>query len=648
MKDNGDAEMDTSGGTSPKGTFEDACQRVYPSAVRLAYSTLHSADDSEDAVQESFSKVFQGLLGGKKIKNLDHYLLRTVGRKSIDILRARKRRPLQEVELEETLVAEELSDDARERNELIGEAAKSLPERYSQALWLKEREGFNEREIGEILGTSQDSAQKLVKRGREQLLRRYVELVGATPGEPAECRDRTERYWDMLTGEIPGEERQEQEQHSKGCRYCGPKLESMRVAASYGLVLPIGIALLLNRRDELIRGIVSQPVAARTPAPAQPRIVSQSRVLLISLAVLVLGTGWVPDQQPLQLQQTSPPTASIVSATPSPSPSIEPSPSPSPSPTPSPAPTPSPSPSVAPSPAPTVVPVVSACPAAPTGPLVYINSGELTYRSGANASDQRLTSTGGQTDALWWRPGHRQVAYKTVSGGTLLGTVHLYDLNTGGTVWTLARQVIYFAFSPDGSSYVGITPNIVNGQVASYTAEFGAVAGAATNTFNFAGFNDPWPNNYAEAQYQYIQAEQPLEGAFWVSSNLVYVGLLATNYHSISPAGDLPPAGFQRDTTPVEAAIWTLPSNTQIRPSTYEGPTSLVLTCAGGSTEYYPVGQPMPVDHFSVSGDGRTALVTIFGGPSCPLDISTVAADQTTKRLTSNCRSGVPIWQPGG
>ena len=108
-----------------------------------------------------------------------------------------------------------------------------------------------------------------IKRGREQLLRRYVELVGATPGEPAECRDRTERYWDMLTGEIPGEERQEQEQHSKGCRYCGPKLESMRVAASYGLVLPIGIALLLNRRDELIRGIVSQPVAARTPAPAR-------------------------------------------------------------------------------------------------------------------------------------------------------------------------------------------------------------------------------------------------------------------------------------------------------------------------------------------------------------------------------------------
>jgi hypothetical protein len=517
-----------------------------------------------------------------------------VYRKAIDILRSRKHQVVEEVKLEETVFAEEIDDDARERNELIAESAKSLPPQYSAALWLYEREGKSEREIGDILMTSQDSAQKLVMRGRQQLGRRYIELAGAMPGEPEACQARTERLWDMLTGEIPPEERLEHEAHAHNCQFCRPKLERLRVAAAYGLVLPLAVSELLRRRDEVIRLVMTRPVAAHTP------ILQRWALPATAVLLLIIGAATAP----ALIQLPSPTRGPAAQLTPS-----------------------------------------AAIPAIPLGGFAYLHNRELAYSAKIGAEPVQLTSTGGRVDDFAWTADGRALVYKVKnSDSTLLGELHQVDLaNRTIGKWTLPGAAC-FSLSPDGTSYVAGVPVHNADGTWSYRLLIGATGQAPDPAREIdlkTGVDDKLIVGYLSEVPDYVRS-LPGGGApmlFWTNAGIFF-----------DPFG---PGQYQIDPTTKAVSPWNM-TNYGDPLIAYRGPAdspfslqfgrAVVINSSGQTILRSIPGQVL--EFLSVSPDGTRALVTTFPTGGNGYDMSAVALDGSITAISSDGASAKGLWQP--
>lgn len=147
---------------------------------RIALRMTGSAADADDLTQRVFEKAWTALPDFKARARISTWLYRVTVNASLDLLRARKRRPLSDAQSldsvdpkrgPESLVA------SAQTAALVERAILRLPEKYRVVVILRDIEGRPYKEIRSILRLPITTLKMRAVRGREQLSR-IIERMG--------------------------------------------------------------------------------------------------------------------------------------------------------------------------------------------------------------------------------------------------------------------------------------------------------------------------------------------------------------------------------------------------------------------------------------------------------------------------------------
>ncbi len=131
--------------------------------LRTAARMLGRPQEAEDAVQETFLKLFRGINGFRSGSRFSTYLFQILHNTCLDMLRRRK--PAVEVSEMDAL-------GARPSHELahsLAQAVDSLPEQMRASFVLFAIEEYSQEEVAEILGVSVGTIKASVHRARKKL-----------------------------------------------------------------------------------------------------------------------------------------------------------------------------------------------------------------------------------------------------------------------------------------------------------------------------------------------------------------------------------------------------------------------------------------------------------------------------------------------
>lgn len=155
---------------------------------RVAYSVLLNSHDAEDAVQETFLKLFRNG-GWQDLENERAFLARVAWRIAVDRRPPQLRSAFPGVEAEGSPAeaAEAVSPDsgpertliAANQQALIHRMIDALPEELRVPLVLSANDELNSREIGTVLGVPESTVRTRLQRAR-QMLRQKLGAVEKT------------------------------------------------------------------------------------------------------------------------------------------------------------------------------------------------------------------------------------------------------------------------------------------------------------------------------------------------------------------------------------------------------------------------------------------------------------------------------------
>jgi RNA polymerase sigma-70 factor (ECF subfamily) len=164
------------GGTAGAIAFERLVERHADAVYRVCAGHL-GAQEAEDAAQEVFLRVHQGLAGFHGDSQLSTWIYRVATNVSLTRSRQRRRRP-RPASLDTTLEAatpsareglEEL--ESLERRDAVRQAVRELPEEQRAVAVLRALEGFSFEEVARILGIKRPTAESRMNRAKEKLKR---------------------------------------------------------------------------------------------------------------------------------------------------------------------------------------------------------------------------------------------------------------------------------------------------------------------------------------------------------------------------------------------------------------------------------------------------------------------------------------------
>ena len=146
--------------------FEEVYKTYYKLLFYVANEILGNVHDAEDAVHQAFISI------AKNIKKIDEikcpktrsYVVTIVENKAIDLYRTKKRRT--EVELSEEVLG--LSVEYEGDDRLVSCILK-LPAQYREVILLKYEQGYNTREIAQMLKLTVSNTNKILQRAKNKL-----------------------------------------------------------------------------------------------------------------------------------------------------------------------------------------------------------------------------------------------------------------------------------------------------------------------------------------------------------------------------------------------------------------------------------------------------------------------------------------------
>lgn len=143
--------------------YNQYCSGMFYVALRFVKNT----NDAEDIVQESFIKAFQKIHQFKGDVSFGAWLKRIVINKSIDFLKSKKERL---VSLDENYMQVVEDDDWTVEDgislEEVKLAMEQLPEKYKYVVMMFLLEGYDHREISNVLGLSETACRTRLLRGK--------------------------------------------------------------------------------------------------------------------------------------------------------------------------------------------------------------------------------------------------------------------------------------------------------------------------------------------------------------------------------------------------------------------------------------------------------------------------------------------------
>jgi len=163
-------------GVAGRGDLE-AFERLYEKhggrMKSIAANLLGSVSDAEDAVQESFLKVYRGAATFRGGARFSTWIYRILLNTCYDSMRRRRRRPEGEDPADSSDARLDLpaaGSDHPLRLELEDSLSR-LPERPRTVFLLSAVEGFTHRELGEVLGIPKATSRTLLFEARRELQR---------------------------------------------------------------------------------------------------------------------------------------------------------------------------------------------------------------------------------------------------------------------------------------------------------------------------------------------------------------------------------------------------------------------------------------------------------------------------------------------
>jgi RNA polymerase sigma-70 factor (ECF subfamily) len=164
--------------------FEELVRRHTRPLLRTARRLLGSEEDARDAVQDAFVAAFRSIGGFESMAMLSTWLHRIVVNASLMRLRARRRRPEEDIEQylpsflpdghpsESTAAWSEPAETTLQREELratVRKAIDALPDTYRVVLLLRDIEERPTGEVAAILGTTPNAVKIRLHRARQAL-----------------------------------------------------------------------------------------------------------------------------------------------------------------------------------------------------------------------------------------------------------------------------------------------------------------------------------------------------------------------------------------------------------------------------------------------------------------------------------------------
>lgn len=144
---------------------------------KIAHSYLHNDEDAADAIQDTILSCFENLHSLKQNRYFKTWLTRILINKCKDILEKRSRVMYMNT-LPETPVYQEDFETAEWTQVLA-----PLNEKYRIVLLLYYMEGFNTREISEILDLRESTVKSRLQRGRQKISQEYQYKVRVKEGQ---------------------------------------------------------------------------------------------------------------------------------------------------------------------------------------------------------------------------------------------------------------------------------------------------------------------------------------------------------------------------------------------------------------------------------------------------------------------------------
>jgi RNA polymerase sigma-70 factor, ECF subfamily len=170
--------------SSDEAEFAALVERQSRFVFRVAHAVLLNRADAEDAVQETFMKLYRNG-GWRNVENERAFLARVTWRVAVDRLPRRKEALSVDGDPESGTPREAQSDDPGPEERLlhadqharIHAMIDALPEELRLPLVLSASDELNSREIGGVLGIPEGTVRTRLQRARE-LLRRKLDAAG--------------------------------------------------------------------------------------------------------------------------------------------------------------------------------------------------------------------------------------------------------------------------------------------------------------------------------------------------------------------------------------------------------------------------------------------------------------------------------------
>jgi RNA polymerase sigma-70 factor (ECF subfamily) len=156
--------------------FADLVKRQARFVYHVAYAVLRNPQDAEDAVQETFLRIYR-TRAWKDIRDEKAFLARTAWRAAVKRLPKVRHEPLAPELSAESAPGPEATVITADWNAAVHRLVDALPEDLRQPLALSTVEELNSREIAEIMGIAEGTVRTRLMRARQILKQKLAALM---------------------------------------------------------------------------------------------------------------------------------------------------------------------------------------------------------------------------------------------------------------------------------------------------------------------------------------------------------------------------------------------------------------------------------------------------------------------------------------
>lgn len=151
---------------------------------KVASGVLNDQYLAEDAVHEAFVKVANNMdkIGDVESRATKRYLIVITKNAAIDFYRKRHQQMEKEIFMEKLEERENVSYMETEIDNQVLDVLKNLPEQYRDIFLLKYSNGFENKEIAQILGITEGNVRQRIMRGKA-LIQEALDQLGGSSNE---------------------------------------------------------------------------------------------------------------------------------------------------------------------------------------------------------------------------------------------------------------------------------------------------------------------------------------------------------------------------------------------------------------------------------------------------------------------------------